>query len=89
VHPKQDSSLEPLASSQSSLSEATVRCQLRRILASSEFQRSPLLRDFLRFVVEKTLAGQAQEIKGYTVATQVLGMWQETHLVGTPGLSTG
>jgi adenylate cyclase len=32
-----------------------------------------MLRDFIRFIVEKTLAGQTQEIKGYTVATQVLG----------------
>ena len=32
-----------------------------------------MLRDFLRFVVEKTLSGCAQEIKGYTVATEVFG----------------
>jgi adenylate cyclase len=73
VHPEQDSSLEPLPDNHSSLSEAAVRQQLGRILASSEFQRSPMMRDFLRFIVEKTLAGQAQEIKGYTVATEVLG----------------
>jgi adenylate cyclase len=70
---EQDPSIEPLSVSHASLSEAAVRQQLRRILASPEFQRSPMLRDFLRFIVEKTLAGQSQEIKGYTVATQVLG----------------
>jgi adenylate cyclase len=32
-----------------------------------------MLCDFLRFVVEKTLSGRAQEIKGYTVATEVFG----------------
>ena len=32
-----------------------------------------MLCDFLRFVVEKTLSGCAQEIKGYTVATEVFG----------------
>jgi len=32
-----------------------------------------MLCDFLRFVVEKTLSGSAQEIKGYTVATEVMG----------------
>ena len=32
-----------------------------------------MLHDFLRFVVEKTLSGGAQEIKGYTVATEVMG----------------
>ena len=65
--------MEPLSDSHSSLSEAAVRQQLEKILASPEFQGSPMLRDFLAFIVEKTLAGQAQEIKGYTVATQVLG----------------
>jgi adenylate cyclase len=73
VYLKQDSSLEPVSGSKSRLSEAAVRQQLGKILASPEFQRSPMLRDFLHFIVEKTLAGQAQEIKGYTVATQVLG----------------
>jgi adenylate cyclase len=32
-----------------------------------------MLCDFLCFVVEKTLSGGAQEIKGYTVATEVMG----------------
>jgi adenylate cyclase len=50
-----------------------IRQQLEKILASPEFQTSPMLCDFLRFVVEKTLSGCAQEIKGYTVATEVFG----------------
>jgi len=70
---KQGSSLEPLSDSHTNLSEAAVRQQLRKILASPEFQASAMLRDFLAFIVEQTLAGHAQEIKGYTVATQVLG----------------
>jgi adenylate cyclase len=73
VHSEQDSSLKPLPVSHPSLSEAGARQQLRKILSSPEFQRSPMMRNFLHFIVEKTLAGQAQEIKGYTVATQVLG----------------
>jgi adenylate cyclase len=73
VHSEQDLSLEPLPGSRPSPSEAAVRQQLRKILSSPEFQRSPMLRGFFQFIVEKTLAGQAQEIKGYTVATQVLG----------------
>jgi adenylate cyclase len=44
-----------------------------KILASPEFQGSALLRAFLRFIVDQTLAGHAEEIKGYPVATQVLG----------------
>ncbi|MGD0826910.1 MAG: hypothetical protein ABSA09_02340 [Desulfobaccales bacterium] len=50
-----------------------IRQQLEKILASPEFQNSPMLGDFLRFVVEKTLSGRAEEIKGYTVATEVFG----------------
>ena len=72
VHLEQGS-LEPLSDSHASLLEAAVRQQLRKILASPEFQASAMLRDFLAFIVEQTLAGHAQEIKGYTVATQVLG----------------
>jgi adenylate cyclase len=50
-----------------------IRQQLEKILVSPEFQNSPMLSDFLRFVVEKTLSGCAQDIKGYTVATEVMG----------------
>jgi adenylate cyclase len=73
VPSKSDSSLEPLPGSPPSPSEAAVRQQLRKILSGPEFQRSPMLRGFFQFIVDKTLAGRAQEIKAYTVATQVLG----------------
>lgn len=53
--------------------DGDIRQQLEKILASPEFQSAPMLRDFLRFVVEKTLSGHAQEIKGYTVAIEVMG----------------
>jgi adenylate cyclase len=69
---------KPNGSSQSgsdghSAPDDDIRQQLEKILASPEFQNSPMLRDFLRFVVEQTLSGCAQEIKGYTVATEVMG----------------
>ena len=54
-------------------SENLIRQELERILASPAFQRSAGLRTFLRFIVEETLAGRSEEIKGYTVGTQVLG----------------
>jgi adenylate cyclase len=54
-------------------SDDAIRQQLEKILVSPEFRSSPMLRDFLRFVVEKTLSGYANEIKGYTVATEVMG----------------
>ena len=70
---KQDYKALSSPDSHSSLPEPVVRQQLEKILANPEFQNAPQLGEFLRFIVDKTLAGQAQEIKGYTVATQVLG----------------
>jgi adenylate cyclase len=54
-------------------SPARIRQQLEKILASPQLVNSPNLCNFLRFIVEKTLDGEAADIKGYTVATQVLG----------------
>lgn len=50
-----------------------VKQQLERILASRDFRASDKLSGFLRFVVEETLAGRSDRIKGYTVATEVFG----------------
>jgi adenylate cyclase len=50
-----------------------IRQHLEKILASLQFVNSPNLQNFLRFIVEKTLAGESADIKGYTVATHVLG----------------
>lgn len=50
-----------------------IRAALGRILASEEFSSSPRLADFLRYIVETTLAGRADEIKGYTIAVEALG----------------
>jgi adenylate cyclase len=63
----------PDASAPSLPSEEAVRQQLAEILISPQFVNSPNLRQFLSFIVEKTLAGEAADIKGYTVATEVLG----------------
>jgi len=41
-------------------------------LGSTSFA-SPRLKAFLQFVVERTLAGQAESIKGYTIGTMVFG----------------
>jgi adenylate cyclase len=53
--------------------EAAIRQQLDKILISPQFVNSQNHCNFLRFIVEKTLAGESAGIKGYTVATQVLG----------------
>jgi adenylate cyclase len=65
--------LYPTSNAFSIISEESIRRHLARILDSPQFAGSPHLRSFLRFIVEKTLAGGAADIKAYTVATRVLG----------------
>jgi len=48
-----------------------VRAQLERILDAQTFQRSQRLSDFLRFVVEKGLAGELDQLKEMTIALDV------------------
>ncbi len=47
--------------------------QLERILGHREFLATDRMQDFLRFVVDETLAGRKDTIKGYTIATRVFG----------------
>lgn len=53
--------------------EDDVRAQLNRILASAEFSVPERVRQFLIYVVNQTLSGQADRIKAYTVAIEVFG----------------
>ena len=48
-----------------------VRQELARILASGHFARTTRLARLLRYVVEQTLAGRAEELKEYSIATAV------------------
>jgi len=50
-----------------------IRSQLERILGHPEFRATDRMRDFLRFVVEQTLAGNERQLKGFTIATEVFG----------------
>jgi hypothetical protein len=50
-----------------------VRATLDRIAASEAFRASPQLVAFLRYVVEATLRGGQDRIKGYTIAVEALG----------------
>jgi hypothetical protein len=54
------------------LSANLIQTQLERILASIAFDASLRSRAFLRFIVEETLAGRGDRIKGYTIGTSVL-----------------
>jgi hypothetical protein len=54
------------------LSPDAVRGALERILMSVGFMKSRQLNRFLRYIVEKTLEGQTDELKAYTIAIEVL-----------------
>jgi hypothetical protein len=52
---------------------AEVRAALEQVTQSNHFRASLRLTAFLRFVVERTLAGRLKEIKGYTIAVEAFG----------------
>jgi adenylate cyclase len=54
-------------------SAVEVRAELERILRSPSFQNAGRASELLRFVVGKTLAGEAKKIKSRTIAIQVFG----------------
>ncbi|MBC2710439.1 MAG: hypothetical protein HGJ94_05410 [Desulfosarcina sp.] len=64
-----------------------IQRQLERILASEEFQATDRQREFLQFVVTETIAGRVEEIKGYTVATQVFGRKEDFNQATDPIVS--
>jgi hypothetical protein len=55
------------------LSADDVRAALDRVIASPAFRQTPQLVNFLRFVVETTLAGQEKRIKSYTIGIEAMG----------------
>jgi adenylate cyclase len=52
---------------------AEVRAALERILRSTCFEHAGRASDFLRFVVDRTLAGEGERLKGYTIGIEVFG----------------
>ena len=50
-----------------------MRAALDHVAASEAFRGSPQLVAFLRYVVEATLRGEQDRIKGYTIAVEALG----------------
>jgi adenylate cyclase len=65
--------IPPGCGTESSPTEESVRQELEKILTSPQFVSSPILQNFLRFIVEKTLAGESTSLKAYSVATEALG----------------
>jgi adenylate cyclase len=62
-----------MAQEEPSITDEPVRAQLQRILGSPKFDASKRNRSFLIFIVEETLAGRADRIKAYNIATSVFG----------------
>ena len=54
-------------------SDADIRQALARIVAHPLFVKSIKLQRFLTYVVEETLAGRADRLKAYNIATVALG----------------
>ena len=52
---------------------AEVAAELQRVLSSLCFEQSDRAKEFLRFVVEETLAGRGDRLKGYTIGVEVFG----------------
>ncbi len=65
-----DATTEPPADDRQP-TEAKIRAQLERILASRCFEQAGRSSAFLKFVTEQLLAGQADRLKGYTIALEV------------------
>src|SRR5262245_19070884 len=49
------------------------RAELQRVMNSVHFSTSDRNRRFLDYVIEETLAGRAERLKAYTIATMVFG----------------
>ena len=50
-----------------------IHASLDRVIASEAFKNSNQLANFLRFVVEETLAGRSEHLKAYSIALDALG----------------
>src|SRR5829696_5413812 len=67
------SSTPPMAHTDrvSQIADADVRAELDRILASKGFASAGRLSKLLRYVVDKTLAGETDQLKEYAVGVEV------------------
>jgi tetratricopeptide (TPR) repeat protein len=53
--------------------ETAVRAQVKRVLEAPALQANERRRAFLRYIVDETLAGRAERLKGYNIAVEALG----------------
>ena len=61
----------PIDSAPGQPSPEECKSALERILASRVFEQAGRASEFLRFVVDQTLAGRGDRLKGYTIAVEV------------------
>ena len=47
--------------------------ELRKVVSSEPFLRSPKLRDFLSFVVEETMSGRGSRLTQYVLGVEIFG----------------
>ncbi len=53
--------------------ETAIRAQVKRILDASALQANERRSAFFRYIVDETLAGRAERLKGYNIAVDALG----------------
>jgi hypothetical protein len=71
--PEWHASFFAMSDEQPVIPEGEIRAELGRILNSPEFRKSRRCRDFLKFVVEETLAGGSQSINERAIGVRVFG----------------
>lgn len=53
--------------------DAMIRAQLERVLGAPPLEANERRSAFLRYIVEETLAGRSERLKGYSIAVEALG----------------
>ena len=73
------------------INPACAALELERILASPGFSNAPKLQALLRYLVEKTLSGEGERLKGYTIGLDVFvgTADQADRLVAVDGFDAG
>jgi tetratricopeptide (TPR) repeat protein len=67
----QDSAIVPPQTQNDGIPKAAVLAELEQLLASPSLRDAELLKRFLRYIVEKTLAGEGDQLKEYRLGLEV------------------
>lgn len=57
--------------------DSEIRKELELVLKNSDFERSARLSGFLKYIVDKALAGEEEKITGYSIGVDVFGKQQD------------